>query len=76
MVSEVSEDGPAYPGDCLATGLYNWQSTEIRQDSMKSYSIELFSGEGCNNPILTTEDDGCYTQPEGQVVLSARVSLK
>ncbi|CAK1366482.1 unnamed protein product [Cercospora beticola] len=71
-----SREGPAYPGDCVATGLYNWQSTEIVQDKGASYSIELFSGEGCNNPIVTVTENGCYTQPEGQIVLSARANLK
>ncbi|PPJ59977.1 hypothetical protein CBER1_10148 [Cercospora berteroae] len=71
-----SSEGSSYPGDCVATGLYNWQSTEIFQDEGSSYSIELFSGEGCNNPIVTATENGCYTQPEGQIVLSARASLK
>ncbi|PIA93764.1 hypothetical protein CB0940_05180 [Cercospora beticola] len=71
-----SNEGSAFPGDCVPTGYYNRQSVEIVQDSEQSYTVELFSGEGCNNPILTVTEDGCYTQPEGQIVLSARASLK
>ncbi|CZT25273.1 uncharacterized protein RCC_11001 [Ramularia collo-cygni] len=71
-----SSEGPSYPGDCVATPSYNWQSVKLQQDSDASYSVELFSGEGCNNPILTVTQDGCYTQPEGAIVLSARANLK
>lgn len=50
----VSDEGPSYPGDCFATPNYGWQSVQMTQDSAASYSIDLFSGLGCNNPIIVS----------------------
>ncbi|KAB8664831.1 hypothetical protein FH972_026255 [Carpinus fangiana] len=69
-----SDDGPSYPGDCVPTPEYNWQSVKLDQDSGATYSVDLYSGEGCNNFITTVTAESCYTQPEGQIVLSARAN--
>jgi hypothetical protein len=52
-----NSDGNARPGDCVLNLHYGWQSVEIRQPSDGTlYSIDLFSGEGCNNPIIVSLD--------------------
>lgn len=48
-----SRDGPGKPEECFNNGHYNWQSVQIRQPSNTKvkYVVDVFSGEGCNNPV-------------------------
>jgi len=56
------------PEACEINGHYNWQSVQIRQPTgADKYSVDFFSGEGCNNPISTFSENGCYTRKEIQV---------
>jgi hypothetical protein len=54
-VNEVDETADR-PGDCVQLTAYGWQSINILQptDEAKKYSIEIFSGLGCNNPLLVS----------------------
>ncbi|KAF2718950.1 hypothetical protein K431DRAFT_252125, partial [Polychaeton citri CBS 116435] len=74
LTYRVSNEGPSLPGDCLYANHYNWQSVKIIQDSKKTYTIDLFSGEGCNNFVTTITTDGCFTAPEGNIILTARAN--
>jgi len=72
-----AQDGPSKPEACETNGLYNFQSVQIQQPSngQTSYAIDFFSGEGCNNPVGTYSEDGCYTQPEGVQIITFRAHL-
>jgi hypothetical protein len=56
-----SEDGPGKPEECNINGNINWQSIQIQQPSSGDfkYSVDLFSGEGCNNPIAVSFPHSC-----------------
>jgi hypothetical protein len=48
--------GSNKPEDCVLEANVGWQSANVRQptDTQYKYSIDFFSGEGCNNPILVS----------------------
>lgn len=50
--------GNGRPGDCMKNNYDGWTAIEIRQPEQTwiKYSVELFSGEGCNNPLYVSRD--------------------
>jgi hypothetical protein len=64
-----AEEASTLPEACEINGHYNWQSVQIRQPSngLSSYTVDFFSGEGCNNPISTFSEDGCYTRKRTRI---------
>ena len=49
-----SDDGPSMSGDCEATANFGWKNYEVENLGTQSWSIEFFSGLGCNNPVLVS----------------------
>jgi hypothetical protein len=55
MTFTINEtDGNHHSGDCVLLPIDGWQSIDVVQpkNTEAVYSIELFSGEGCNNYII------------------------
>jgi hypothetical protein len=55
MTFTINEtDGNHHSGDCVLLPIDGWQSIDVKQpkNTEAVYSIELFSGEGCNNYII------------------------
>jgi hypothetical protein len=49
-------DGEYHSGDCAKLGQTGWQSIDVKQpkNTEAVYTIELFSGEGCNNYVIVS----------------------
>jgi hypothetical protein len=60
-VNDIDETADR-PEDCVQLTAYGWQSVDIVQptDSAQRYSVDLFSGLGCNNPLIVIAVLACY----------------